>query len=54
MIFKVSEVKVVKRTVPVAPEYEIRLIRHYPVYIGETEAQAYKRKLAEEAAEKET
>ena len=35
-------------------EYEIRLIRHYPVYIGETEAQAYKRKLAEEAAKKET
>lgn len=33
-------------------EYEIRLVRYYPVYKGETEAQAYKRKLTEEVAEK--
>ena len=33
-------------------EYEVRLVRYYPVYKGETEAQAYKRKLAEESAEK--
>lgn len=30
---------------------DIRLVRYYPVYKGETEAQAYKRKLAEEKAE---
>ena len=30
-------------------EYKIRLVRMYPVYKGETEAQALKRKLAEEA-----
>ena len=32
-------------------ESDIRLVRYYPVYKGETEAQAYKRKLAEEDAE---
>ena len=32
-------------------ESVIRLVRYYPVYKGETEAQAYKRKLAEEATE---
>ena len=31
---------------------QIHLVRYYPVYKGETEAQAYKRKLAEEAASK--
>lgn len=31
---------------------DIRLVRYYPVYKGETEAQAYRRKLAEEAASK--
>ena len=34
-----------------ASDSEIRLIRIYPVYKGETEAQALKRKLAEEAIE---
>ena len=34
-------------------ESDIRLVRFYPVYKGETEAQAYKRKLAEEAAEEQ-
>ena len=34
-----------------ASDSDIRLIRIYPVYKGETEAQALKRKLAEEAAE---
>ncbi len=33
---------------------EIRLVRCYPVYKGETEAQAYKRKLAEEKAQAES
>ena len=36
-----------------APATEIQLIRCYPVYRGETEAQAYKRKLTEEAVEKD-
>ena len=31
---------------------QMRVVRSYPVYKGETEAQALKRKLAEEAAEK--
>ena len=31
---------------------DVRLIRCYPVYKGETEAQAYKLKLAEEKAQK--
>ena len=31
---------------------QVHLVRYYPVYKGETEAQAYKRKLAEEAASK--
>ena len=34
-----------------AGDDDIRLVRFYPVYKGETEAQAYKRKLTEEAAE---
>ena len=33
-------------------QLDIRMVRCYPVYKGETEAQARKRKLAEEAAEK--
>lgn len=33
-------------------DFGIRLIRKYPVYKGETEAQAHKRALAEEAADK--
>ena len=32
---------------------DIRLVRYYPVYKGETEAQAKRRKLAEEAEERE-
>ena len=33
---------------------DIRLVRYYPVYKGETEAQAYRRKLAEEKAQTES
>ena len=32
---------------------EITLVRDYPVYLGETEAQARKRKLAEEAVQQQ-
>ena len=35
------------------PDSDIRLVRYYPVYKGESEAQALKRKLAEEAAGKQ-
>ena len=31
---------------------DVRLVRCYPVFQGETDAQAYRRKLAEESAEK--
>ena len=37
-----------------ASDDDIRLVRYYPVYKGETEAQAYKRKLKEEKAQAES
>lgn len=35
-------------------EFGIQLVRYYPVFKGETEEQAYLRKLAEEKASSET